>query len=74
MAVMVLRGAFWGRQILLLLPREGAWVACSCLNDSVHLRHPAELAFGGPDWVSRNGPGLQTFEVEGVAEDPSGTT
>jgi uncharacterized protein (TIGR03435 family) len=29
---------------------------------------------GGPDWVSRNGPGLQTFEVEGVAEDPSGTT
>lgn len=29
---------------------------------------------GGPDWVSRNGPGLQTFEVEGVAADPSVTT
>lgn len=29
---------------------------------------------GGPDWVSRNGPGLQTFEIDGVAEDPSATT
>jgi len=29
---------------------------------------------GGPDWVSRNGPGLQTFEVDAVADDPSSTT